>query len=158
MLATLSILLVAMTALLGQPTLGSAADAGTASPQTGTVSIRAALVDDEMRARPVPLHGLRLTSADGDTISARTDVNGDVTIVVPAGKYTDLKNSKKLRCIELPAESVAQASNDFERFCAEKRPGAGFRRADPKAAKKRPSARANGPLKDECSWPAQSVY
>jgi hypothetical protein len=65
----------------------------------------------------------------------------------------DLKSPRKLKCLELPTDVVARAWNDFESFYAERRPEAGFRRADAKAAKNRRSAYASGFLKDDCSWP-----
>lgn len=68
----------------------------------------------------------------------------------------DLKSPKRLRCIELPAEVIAQAWNDFEGFFQEERPTAGFRRADARAAKKRISARRAGFLEGDCQWPISS--
>jgi hypothetical protein len=65
----------------------------------------------------------------------------------------DLKNQSRMKCVELPADVVAGAWNDFESFYLEKRPKSGFARADEKAAKGRKSAYSSGFLKGECSWP-----
>jgi S1-C subfamily serine protease len=65
----------------------------------------------------------------------------------------DLKNPERLKCMELPPETVAQAWNDFEGFYGDHRPHLGFRRAEPRAAKKRKSAQSSGLLKEDCSWP-----
>jgi S1-C subfamily serine protease len=67
----------------------------------------------------------------------------------------DLKNPGRLKCLELPAETVAQAWNDFEGFYGDHRPGLGFRRAEASVAKKRKSAQSAGFLKEDCSWPYQ---
>jgi hypothetical protein len=65
----------------------------------------------------------------------------------------DLKSPGKPKCSELPNEVVAQVWNEFEEFYREKRPQAGFRRADPRAASRRASAAKSGRFKNECDWP-----
>jgi hypothetical protein len=72
------------------------------------------------------------------------------TIVVAV---RDLKNPKKLKCLEVPPSVVAQAWNDFGVFYSEARPSSGFRNADPKAVKKRKSAASSGFLQEDCAWP-----
>ena len=62
----------------------------------------------------------------------------------------DLKSPKKLKCIELRPDVVAQAWNDFESFYQVRRPGAGFRNADP--AEAGPSAWSMGFLEADCEW------
>src|SRR5262245_57302280 len=68
--------------------LAPGAVAAPTSTSGGTIAITAALVDQEMLARPVPLHGLRLISAAGDTLLVRTDVTGKASISAPPGAYT----------------------------------------------------------------------
>jgi S1-C subfamily serine protease len=60
----------------------------------------------------------------------------------------DLKNSKRFKCRVLPRDVIAQAWNDFETFYQEKRPAAGFIRADAKKTK----VLEGDFLKDECDW------
>jgi S1-C subfamily serine protease len=62
----------------------------------------------------------------------------------------DLKSPKKLKCVELRSDVVAQAWNDFETFYQQSRPAAGFRRADPAAAGH--SAWSAGFLEHDCEW------
>ena len=74
-----------------------------------------------------------------DSDLLRPDSAGSPPSIVVA--IRDLKRPKKLKCLELPAESVAQAWNDFEAFYTDKRPAGGFRRADAKLAKRRQPSR-----------------
>jgi hypothetical protein len=81
----------------------------------------------------------------------RPDSTGAPPAIVVAVR--DLKSPKRLKCLELPASVVAQAWNDFGVFYSEARASAGFRSADPKAAKKRKPAASSGFLQDDCAWP-----
>jgi S1-C subfamily serine protease len=80
----------------------------------------------------------------------RPDTTGAPPSIVVA--IRDLKSPKDLKCIEIPAEVVARAWNDFESFYQQSRPQAGFRRADPSAASARKVAWSTGFLKDDCAW------
>lgn len=80
----------------------------------------------------------------------RPDASGAPPSIVVA--IRDLKSPKKLKCIELPTDVVAQAWNDFEPFYQQNRPQGGFRRADPQAGSDRPPASSTEFLKDDCSW------
>jgi len=66
----------------------------------------------------------------------------------------DLKSPKRMKCVELPPEAVAQAWNDFEGFYEQERPEAGFVKANAKLVRKRKTAGTSGFLSDDCSWPA----
>ncbi len=78
----------------------------------------------------------------------RPDTSGAPPSIVVA--IRDLKSPKNLKCIELPADVVAQAWNDFETFYQQSRPRAGFRRADPAAAGH--LAWSTGFLEHDCEW------
>lgn len=80
----------------------------------------------------------------------RPDENGVPPSIVLA--IRDLKSPKKLKCVELHAEVVAQAWNDFESFYAERRPAAGFRFALARAAKDRKPAYRTDFLEKDCLW------
>jgi hypothetical protein len=80
----------------------------------------------------------------------RPDSGGVPPSIVVA--IRDLKSQKKLKCRELSGDVVAQAWNDFETFYHEKRPSAGFLRADPKKTKDRKAAAGTGFLKHDCDW------
>ena len=58
------------------------------APKPGTLVLTAALVDQDMRVRPVPLHRFVLLSAASDTTLMRTSVEGLVTLSLPPGSYT----------------------------------------------------------------------
>ena len=58
------------------------------APKPGTLVIIAALVDQDMRVRPVPLHRFVLLSAASDTTLTRTSVEGRATLSLPPGSYT----------------------------------------------------------------------
>jgi hypothetical protein len=85
-----------------------------------------------------------------DVEAFRPDSAGAPPSIVVA--IRDLKSPDRLKCRELPRRVVAQAWNEFESFYAEKRPGEGFRRADPKLAEKRESARSSGFMERDCDW------
>jgi hypothetical protein len=57
-------------------------------PQTGALSVTAALVDRDMLVRSVPLHPLALLGAANDTILLRTSIEGKATLFLPPGNYT----------------------------------------------------------------------
>lgn len=60
-----------------------------ASPaKNGVIEVRAALVDEEMQAHPVPLHEMVLLSTTGDSLTARTSTDGTASIDAPPGSYT----------------------------------------------------------------------
>ena len=71
-------------------------NAAIASPQSthavqakaGKLVITAALVDRDMHVRPVPMHAIVLVSATSDTIRARTNVKGIVSLSLLPGAYT----------------------------------------------------------------------
>lgn len=54
---------------------------------TGTLMINAALVDREMRVRPVPLHPIILVSASSETTATRTGIDGTASLNLPSGTY-----------------------------------------------------------------------
>jgi S1-C subfamily serine protease len=80
--------LVACTAsdLLGEESRHSPS-VGSVAAKTGTISITAAIVDEEIQVRPVPLHAIIVASAHADTFTVRTRQDGTVSISVPVGKY-----------------------------------------------------------------------
>ena len=80
----------------------------------------------------------------------RPDTSGAPPSIVVA--IRDLKSPKKLKCIEIPTEVVAQAWNDFESFYQLNRPRAGFRIANPNAAAERSPAWSTEFLKADCAW------
>jgi S1-C subfamily serine protease len=55
-----------------------------------TVTVTVAIVGDNLTVKPVPLHELRFTpsvDSQGEPISARTALDGTVTVAVPVGRY-----------------------------------------------------------------------
>ena len=59
-----------------------------ATNKRGTVVLTAALVDQEMQVRPVPLYSLVLASSLGDSVTVRTDLSGKASITLSPGSYT----------------------------------------------------------------------
>jgi S1-C subfamily serine protease len=55
--------------------------------KTGTLSLKVALVDRDMRVRPVPLHAMVLIGPALDTVVIRTGVDGGATVSLPPGAY-----------------------------------------------------------------------
>jgi len=55
--------------------------------RTGTLSLNVALVDRDMRVRPVPLHAMMLIGPALDTVVIRTGVDGGATVSLPPGAY-----------------------------------------------------------------------
>jgi hypothetical protein len=80
----------------------------------------------------------------------RPDSSGAPPSIVVA--IRDLKSPKNLKCIEISTDVVAQAWNDFESFYQQKRPRAGFRRADPSSGSTRSLAWLSGFLEGDCAW------
>lgn len=67
----------------------------------------------------------------------------------------DLKSPKKLKCLELPRGTVAQAWNDFAGFYSQQRPSERFIRAVQKLDWKGAMESNVQTLGDECSWSYQ---
>ena len=82
----------------------------------------------------------------------KPDSTGATPSIVVAVR--DLKHPEHLKCIEIDRGVVTRAWNDFEAFYSEKRPTAGFRRADLEAAKGRTRRGVPPRLKDDCDWQA----
>ncbi len=81
-------IVVPLVALLGVARAEPAYSSVPGASKDGEILITAALVDQDMKVRPVPLHGIFIRSSAGDTISVRTGLDGKVAVSAPAGTYT----------------------------------------------------------------------
>src|SRR5262245_18383540 len=57
-------------------------------PQTSTLRISIALVDQQLTVHAVPLHSLRVFSALGDTVVTRTSIEGTSSVELASGPWT----------------------------------------------------------------------
>lgn len=62
--------------------------------RTGSVVLSVALVDRDMRVRPVPLHAMMLVGPAPDTVFIRTSVDGSAVVSMPPGTYLLESRSK----------------------------------------------------------------